>query len=416
MSFNINEIKHYKSSFLMWIPLVCFVSYMFLLRIFPEIFADNVMHHFSINASQYSMLSLYLVGYGIMQIPIGILLDHYGPKYIASFFILLCIISSYIFALTDNWYMVVLSRVLTGIGSSGAFISTTKIISLWFPRSFFSRMVGITVTAGLLGAILGAPLLGYLLKFLHWKSIILIISSAGLLILLQIIITVKNPKHFATRELVIRPVLKELWSILKSGKLITIAILGALMVAPFSSFTDFWVVPFFMQIYGLSKANTTTIISSIYFGFCIGGPLLAHTAEKYNCYKLLISTCAISMFIIMLLFVSITIPYTLVIILSFFLGIFCAYQVLIFALAMDLGPNTLSATIIGLIQTLNMIGAFLYVPAIGILLDKFWDGTVHNGIHIYSKTAYIGAFSIILIALFIAFIGFCIIDTKKQKK
>ncbi|UNM06038.1 MAG: MFS transporter [Holosporaceae bacterium] len=85
----------------------------------------EILLHFQITATDFGILtSLYYLGYAVMQVPIGAFLDRYGPRYIASSFVLLCALGAILFAFATNWTIALIARFMIGVGSSGAYISS----------------------------------------------------------------------------------------------------------------------------------------------------------------------------------------------------------------------------------------------------------------------------------------------------
>ena len=70
---------------IMWFLAVLFFAYQFILRLSPGLMINDIMQKFDVDASNYGYFaSMYYYGYALMQIPIAILLDRYGPRVIIS--------------------------------------------------------------------------------------------------------------------------------------------------------------------------------------------------------------------------------------------------------------------------------------------------------------------------------------------
>ena len=62
----------------------------------------------------------YFLGFACMQIPLGYLLDKFGPKKIVSSFTLIALIGTVSFALAQSFSGLLASRILIGVGVSAA--------------------------------------------------------------------------------------------------------------------------------------------------------------------------------------------------------------------------------------------------------------------------------------------------------
>ena len=100
-------------SFLMWLFPLLFFAYQFILRLWPGLMMHQIMEQFSIDASQLGIIAaFYYFGYSSMQIPVAVLLDRFGTKYIVFFFAVLCGVATLLFTCSDNWYLACFSRFL----------------------------------------------------------------------------------------------------------------------------------------------------------------------------------------------------------------------------------------------------------------------------------------------------------------
>ena len=102
----------------------------------------EITQQFTIDASGFGFLTgLYYYGYSPMQIPVAMMLDRFGARYIVFGSAILCGIAAFTFTYTDNWYLACLSRFLVGAGSAVGFLGTSKVISEWFPKDQYARML-----------------------------------------------------------------------------------------------------------------------------------------------------------------------------------------------------------------------------------------------------------------------------------
>jgi hypothetical protein len=62
----------------------------------------------------------------------------------------------------------------------------------------------------------------------------------------------------------------------------------------------------------------------------------------------------------------------------------------------------------------NMFGGAFFPSLIGRILESQWDGTIQDGVHVYSLDAYHIALGTIIVGLVIGFLGFTFM--RKEKK
>lgn len=76
-----------------WIIASIFYAYQYILRVMPSIMMNDITAQFHIDATVFGQFSgVYYLGYSLMHLPIGILLDRFGPRKIMTLCILLPVV------------------------------------------------------------------------------------------------------------------------------------------------------------------------------------------------------------------------------------------------------------------------------------------------------------------------------------
>src|SRR5580704_8414274 len=114
---------------LMWSLASFFYAYQYILRVLPNIMMTDILEKFQIDASLFGQFSgFYYIGYAGMHIPVGILLDKYGPKWILPICMFFTVIGLLPLLYAEHWIYPILGRCLIGMGSSAAILGVFKII------------------------------------------------------------------------------------------------------------------------------------------------------------------------------------------------------------------------------------------------------------------------------------------------
>ena len=163
-----------------WLVASIFYAYQYVLRVMPSIMINDIMNHFNIDSAIFGQFSgVYYIGYSLMHLPIGIMLDRFGPRKVMTGCILLTVIGLLPIIFADHWIYPVIGRTLIGIGSSAAILGTFKIIRMTFEEAKFTRMLSFSVTIGLIGAIYGGGPVNYMNQDLGYKTVIEIFALMG---------------------------------------------------------------------------------------------------------------------------------------------------------------------------------------------------------------------------------------------
>lgn len=131
--------------------------------------------------------------YITLQVPIGYLVDRYGPRKIVSFGVIGVGIFSILFSLSNTLPEALLTRALLGIAFSGVFVPGLRVIGNWFPRKQRGLGIGIFSAGGGLGISLAGFLVPVLTVFIDWRFSIILISSISLTFGLIAYVMISNP-------------------------------------------------------------------------------------------------------------------------------------------------------------------------------------------------------------------------------
>lgn len=386
-------------SWIMWSLPLLFFALQFVARLFPGLVMPEMMAQYNVDATAFGFFaSLYYLGYSGMQIPCAWLLDRYGIRSIISVFTIICGLSCWISIISNQWIIVLISRFLIGASSAAGFLGVSKTISLWFAKKYYAKMVGVTFTFGLMGALYGGYPVSILIQQIGWLQVSTLLGSILVILGTLIYIFVRAPKQMTFE--IQTPIKKTLKEILCNKLLVSIAIANLLMVGSLEGFADVWGVTYLMQTRDILKTQATTITSFIFFGMLFGGPILAWIAGYFKNYYIVTAASGIIMALIftLVLIYNNLLSHQMMCSLMFITGILCCYQVLVFAIGSEIVSKEKMGITIAFLNSINMLGGTFFHATIGLLMDIAWDGHMLNSTKIYSDFAYSIALSIIPIA------------------
>jgi len=105
------------------------------------VIASNLSDELGFSTIQISNIASFTIySYAIMQIPAGILVDRYGPRHVSSIGMILAGLGSMLFGLTSNLWIIYISRIIVGLGTSVLLVSILKIQANWFNVDEFSSL------------------------------------------------------------------------------------------------------------------------------------------------------------------------------------------------------------------------------------------------------------------------------------
>lgn len=403
---------------LVWFFPLLFFAYQFILRLWPGLLMNQIMQQFSIDAVHFGIIAaFYYYGYSVMQIPVAILLDKFSTRRIICIFSITCGLATLLFVLTNNFYVAVFSRFMIGAASAAGFLCVSKVITQWFPKDQYAKMVGFSFSFGLVGAIYGGKPISLLIEKFEWQNVALCLVAFSFIIACGAFFVVRKPSKSEASELDQDFKISYFMQILSSPTIWCLAISNFLMVGALEGFADVWGVPFLMKYYDFTKSDAAGIVSFIFVGMLFGGPLLAIFSKKFGYYAV-ISASGIG--IAACFFVILNYDYGNQMFLSaifFAIGIMCCYQVIVFALGVELVSKKNLGITIAFLNCVNMLGGSFFHTIIGYVMDVLWKGDVNEeSVRIYDFEAYKYALSIIPVCALIGGVIIMCIAVRNRKE
>ena len=125
---------------------------------------------FDISASVLSSLVvLQIIVYAGLQIPVGVLLDRVGPKFLIATGALLMVVGQVALALSPSIGIAIVGRILVGAGDAMTFISVIRLLASWFSGRILPQLSQWTGNIGAMGQVLSAVPLSWALHELGWS-------------------------------------------------------------------------------------------------------------------------------------------------------------------------------------------------------------------------------------------------------
>lgn len=391
---------------IVWLLGASFFFYKYLVQVSPSVMTQDLMIAFKVNGVGLGNLSAcYFYAYLLMQIPVGVLLDKYSPRYLTALAILVCGLSTYLFSETNILSLGCVTRGLIGLGAAFAAVSCFKSASLWFPPKRFALISGMCMTAAMCGAVFGQAPLSFLVESYGWRSSLKIVGTLGILLSLIYLLVIRDKKmtELTSSNAVNKPL--SFLHVLKNKQAWLLSVYSGLAFAPVSVFGGLWGVPFLEESYGFSASVAAISVSWIFIGFAIGAPLLGWWSDRLGTRKpmmMLGTVLAFGSLVCVIYGSHLSMEWV-----SGLLGLFgfgASGFFISFAMIREIFPLALTATVLGFMNTFDSICEAISEPFVGIFLDMTWTGALHNGVHQFSASGYRLALSLLPIYLLIAFI------------
>lgn len=372
--------NHNKSPNLVFGLTVCtlaafFYCYEFVLRILPGILHTELSARFGhISAAIFGQVAaLYYFAYSPMQLPVGILIDRFGPRRLLTLACACCALGSYLFGFRLELWMISLGRFLVGFGSSFAFVGVLTLATMWLPRHLFSLFAGLMTTLGMLGNVFAEIQITSIEQHLGIDSVLANTVKIGLVLTLILFLCVRDNKNYmAKHQTALKPFFIEVVSVLSSLKVWLVGMIGALLYTSLSVFGELWGQTYLQQAHHLTKLQSAETMSMLFLGWAIGAPLSGFLSDKFSnrVLPLVVGALGGMLSIYVILYVeSLSLSGLKLMVLSY--GIFTSTEIIVFAMAKELAGVQISGTVFAVTNMIvTLLGAILQ-PLVGWILDIF---------------------------------------------
>ncbi len=386
-----------------------FYCYEYFLRILPSVMTEDLLKMFSIGGVAFgNLVAFYYYAYTPMQLPVGIMMDRFGPRKLLVFASLVCALGTYLFA---HHYLPTaqVGRFLVGFGSAFAFVGVLKLASLWFPPSRFAFIAGMATSLGMIGAMIGDITLSKLVvsigsnTTLYLAAVVGVVLTVAMWLVIPETKAVKTAAASASSKLSYREFFQAVFKLCKNPQMWLIGVIGSLLYLSLSGFAEVWGIPYLIRVYGLSNVSAATAISFVFLGWAIGSPLVGWISDKMGNrrYPIILGALLGSiLFSLIIYFPSMSTHYLKLLLFTF--GVCSSTQIIVFPIARELNVVALAGTAIAVINSLVMLSGALSQPLIGKVLDVLTGVHVKGNLMAFSTTSFQHALSIIPIAFVLA--------------
>lgn len=310
-------------------------------RTAPGLVTDQLMREFGMAASAMGLAaSVQFFVYTVLQIPMGMLMDRYGPRLFLIHGAVLTGGGTILYSLAVQEWMLYVSRMLAGIGDATIWVGLVIVFSQLLPPGEFSRLIGVASMTGILGFQLATAPLSAWVDLLGWRGAFLslgvLLAGCGVLLaavlprtgailaqekasnrslrgirgirvlrgirrisLIRVIHAIRG--NFALRVIYdicgirlirlihgIRGILgtrswrRGLWMNRQSWALFCchFGIVGG-----YIGFIGSWAVPYGMEVYGMSRLESSQLMMASLAGALAGAPLIGWIAGRLRSQK-----------------------------------------------------------------------------------------------------------------------------------
>ncbi len=344
-----------------------FLSYFF--RTANAVIAPDLARDLKLEAAQLGLMtSLFFASFAAIQLPLGLGLDRWGPRWVTPGLMLIGALGSLLFALGESFALVAFGRALIGVGMGGILMGALRAFGEWFPPQRFATIAGLFVGIGSLGALAATTPLAWLNDTLGWRVIFLgggVVTAVSALSLM--LFTRNTPPGVPWRSSTgTAGGLSQIFGDQRYWRLVP---LNAALNGTLLALQGLWAGPYLYDAYGLGALEVGTLLLLLSIGATVGYTAAGGLADRFGLSRVIATMSAIfvgSQVLLAVRPVAAILPLLLPV-----LGLCGAANVAVLAQARQIFPPALSGRALTAVNLFGFSGAFLLQWLMGLVIGFF---------------------------------------------
>ena len=317
------------------------------------------------------LTSVYFLTFAAAQIPIGVLLDRYGPRRIQSVLLLVAAAGAALFSIADGFVPLVVARAMIGLGVAAALMAGLKAIVLWFPRERVALVNSYMIMLGALGAVTATAPAERLLEWTGWRGLFELLAAATAACAVVIYFVVPEPLSKKSSPKSSAPA--SLKTVYRDSRFWRLAPLSATCVGSAWALQGLWAAPWLADVEGLDRPSLITRLFVMAVALSFGALLLGTIADQMRrrgvgLHGLLAAVAALFIAAQLTLILQLPLP-------SYFswsvVAVVGAGTVLSYAIVADYFPKELAGRANAALNVFHLGWAFVFQCSTGLILEQW---------------------------------------------
>lgn len=176
-----------------------FLSY--LLRVVNAVIAPDLIAEMGLTASDLGLLtSVNFFAFGLCQLPVGVLLDRFGPRKTEACLLLVAAAGALVFGMAGDTAGLIVGRAMIGMGTSACLMGAFKAYTHWVRAERLPLVNGFQMFAGGLGALSATRPVEMALAVTDWRGVFMVIAAITLTAAVTLFMVVPRRDRVETTE------------------------------------------------------------------------------------------------------------------------------------------------------------------------------------------------------------------------
>jgi MFS family permease len=255
------------------------LSYFF--RSVNAVVAPDLVKELGVSPAQLGLLTAaYLAAFAAFQLPLGVLLDRYGPRRVQAALLSVAALGALLFALSTSVAGLTAARALIGLGFAGGLMAGFKAVVLWVDADRRPLANACVMSTGAVGLFIAATPTEFAIQAIGWRNMFFVLTGITLGAALLVLVCVPERRADASQDGLGTQIL-QIGQILSDRAFWSLAPLLATTAGSQIAIQTLWAGPWLRDVAELSRAEAAAYLSLIAIAFLVGILLSGAAADWF---------------------------------------------------------------------------------------------------------------------------------------
>src|SRR5512143_1083053 len=260
--------------------LAYFLSYLF--RVVNAIIAPTLAADLQVGPADLGLLtSAYFVSFAAFQLPLGVLLDRFGPRRVEGGLMVFAAAGALTFGWATSLLGLSVGRALIGLGVSSGYMAAIKAYTLWFQAHHWPRINGLHLAAGGFGALAATLPVEFALGYTDWRGVFILLAILSALVAAAIFWGVPEKLQEASTTR-LGDQLRGVRQVFTSGLFWRVTPLTVISQVAFMSIYGLWSGPWLRDMAGMDRAGIAGVLFWCGAAMTAGYVVVGFITERLN--------------------------------------------------------------------------------------------------------------------------------------
>jgi len=266
------------------LPFSCGYLISYLFRTVNSVIAPDLIAELHLDEAGLGLItSAYLYAFTLFQLPLGLLLDRYGPRRTHAVLLTIAAFGSLLFALGPGPVTLTIARTVIGIGLSGGLMAAFKANALWLPAARVPLANSVVVAFGGLGVFAATAPSDWMANHFGWRSLFYLLAAVTLVVAVVVYWLAPHgngtPEHAANAPKSWRAQLRDIGPILATPTFWGIAPMVAFVTGGFIAIQSLWTARWLTDVRLLDRGVVAGDLMAMAVTFSAGSLITGFIAD-----------------------------------------------------------------------------------------------------------------------------------------